>query len=63
MMARRDVAARGARPVASANSYDVIVIGVGGMGSAAVYELARRRAPVGRERDPSVIIPLTHVSL
>lgn len=45
MMAGRDMATRGARPVASANSYDVIVIGVGGMGSAAVYELARKRAP------------------
>ncbi len=30
------------------NTYDVIVIGVGGMGSATVYELSRRRTESGR---------------
>ncbi len=34
--------------LASSHTYDVIVIGVGGMGSATVYELSRRRAPGSR---------------
>ncbi len=39
-------------PVASASTYDAIVVGVGGMGSAALYHLARRGAKrvLGLER-------------
>src|SRR3712207_3976650 len=41
--------ARSARPDTS--SYDVIIVGVGGMGSAAAWQLARRgKRVLGRER-------------
>src|SRR5438552_1379222 len=36
----------GERPPHMSNHYDVIVIGLGGMGSAATFELARRGARV-----------------